>query len=351
VDTDTAWAAGHRRRCELASDWWLTLYGAMTLALLRNHGQDEVAALEGELFTRYQATHFLPALDKLGLGDEPTDAIRCGKYHYLANTIGGLDMEYVEETPRKVWVRYRPPSYVFDHPARPSTGIAALGSAFGEAPMRAWHANNGRLLGNRRLGFAMTQVQADGDPYDAGYFFEGDHDLAPGETFRRVRGEWGPPFDPTRAPVLREADWPPDRRAAAQRNYALNYVALKLRLLVERLGSDQAAAVVAHAWAAVFAQRHRWLPEMLDVPDPATPSGAAVLVARLGATTGDEVGLEHIPGGGVRLHLGATGLHRLFPGMPAALEDAMAAGWATALRLFHPDLRLRAGPRVWEIAR
>lgn len=360
MNPEPTWDIDHERRCRLAGDWWLTVYGAMTLALLRSHGQDEVAALEGQLFARYQASHFLPALDKLGLADEPTDAVRCGKYHYLANTLGGLDMEYVEETPHKVWVRYRPPCYVFDHPARPSTGIAALTGAFGEAPMRAWHANNGRLLGNPRLGFVMTQVQADGDPWDAGYFVEHDHDLAPEETFRRTRGEWGPPFDPDRAPVLPGGAWPAERREGALRNYALNYAALKMRLLVERLGVGGAAAVVGHAGAAVFAQRYRWLPEALSVPDPATPAGAARLVARLGATAGDDIGIEDPGGGPVFLHVRSSRLHRLFPEMPPALEEAMAAGWATALRLYHPDLRLRvirtvagdAGePGLWEVSR
>ncbi|MGH9022549.1 MAG: hypothetical protein ACRDV9_05540, partial [Acidimicrobiia bacterium] len=147
MSADTGWDVTDLQRYELASDWWLTMYGAMTLALLRNHGQDEVADLEGLLFARYQSTHFLPALEKLGLHDERSDAIRCAKYHYFGNSLGGIVMEYVEETPNKVWIRYMPPCFSYDHKTRPSAGIAAFSNAYGEAPMRNWHANNGKLLG------------------------------------------------------------------------------------------------------------------------------------------------------------------------------------------------------------
>lgn len=354
---EDGWDVTDLARYELASDWWLTMYGAMTLALLRNHGQDEVADLEGLLFARYQSTHFLPALDKLGLGDEPTDAIRCAKYHYFGNSLGGIEMEYVEETPDKVWIRYMPPCFSYDHKTRPSSGIAALGNGYGEAPMRNWHANNGKLLGNPRLGFVMTQVQADGDPWDGGYFLEYDHDLTPEETFRRTRGDWGPKFDPAKAPALPHEAWPAERRAGAMRNYAINYAALKMSLLVERLGVDAAAAVVRHAFSVVFYQRFAWLPQVLAVPDPATPAGAARLIARLGATTDDDITVEEAGGGRVLVHLGGTRLHKLFPDMPPLLEEVIAGSWMAAFRLYNRDLRVSvvkplagsAGPGRWEL--
>lgn len=358
MNTDSRWDVTDLARYELASDWYLTMYGAMTLALLRNHGQEEVAALEGLLFARYQSTHFLPALEKLGLLDEPTDAIRAAKYHYFGNSLGGIEMEYVEETPHKVWIRYMPPCFSYDHKTRPSAGIAAFSNAYGEAPMRNWHANNGKLLGNPRLGFVMTQVQADGDPWDGGYFFEADHDLGPDETFQRSRGDWGPKFDLAAAPTLPHATWPAERRAGAMRNYAINYAALKMRLLVERLGVDAAAAVVRHAYSVVFYQRFQWLPEVLGVPSPASTVDAALLIARLGQSTDDDISLEETGDGRTLVHLGATRFHKLFADMPPALEEVMAAGWMSALRLYNRDLRLEVvkplagsdGPGLWELS-
>lgn len=335
------WKIDDADRYELASEWWLTLYGALTLTLLRNHGQEETADLEGALFARYQSTHFLPSLEKLHLLDEPTDAIRAAKYHYFGNSLGGIDMEYVEETPHKVWIRYMPPCFSYDHKNSPSAGIAALSNAYGEAPMRNWHANNGKLLNNPRLGFVMTQVQADGDPWDGGYFIEEDRDLAPDEKFRRTRGDWGPAFDPLKAPRLPHADWPAERQAGACRNYAINYVALKLQLLAERLGAEAAQDIVGHAMSVVFYQRFIWLPKVFGLEHPETPEQAASLVSRLFWLTDDETSVE-TDGERTYVYVRTMRLHRIAPDLPQEIINEMIEAWNSAFRLYRRGLTLHA---------
>lgn len=337
-------------RCRLGSELWLALYGAITLAQVRDHGQAATAALEAELFRRHQARHFRPGLEKLGLLDEPSDAVRCAKYHYLSNHLGGLDMEYAEETPGKVWVRYRAPAWTFDGPDRPAGGLAAIAPEVGEAPMRGWHANNGRVLGNPRLRFVMTQVQAAGDPWDAGYFEEADTDLAEGETFVRRPGEWGPPFDPARAPKLDPAVWPAARQAGARRNYAFEFTANKIGLLVEHLGTAAAVPVVRHGFAVTLVQRYRWLADHLAVTDPATAPGAAELIAATARLAGDEVTVTATGAASARLEFTRSRLHDAWPGLGGAVDGAIADAWSAALPLFRLGLGVRCEGNTWDVS-
>ena len=324
----------------LANDLGMALYGAISLACLRTHGQDAAAAIESRGGRYHQATHFLPGLEKLGLWAEPTDAIRCAKYHYLSNALAGLDMEYVEETPRKVWIRYRAPYWTFDSQLLPSTALAALKPSFSEAGFRAWHGNNGAVLGNPRLAYVQTQNAADGDPWDGGYFIEYDHDLAPDMTYQRRPGEWGPPFDRARAPAL-SADWDsPERRVRSLRNYGVNFLASKLLITVEILGAKDAADVVAHAYAITLVQRNKLLLKALGMPDVSTPERAATLFARLQQAFGDEAIVEST-GDTALLRQPTARLLRSIGGLPSEIDEAITRGWQALLRLCNMSLRVR----------
>ena len=79
---------------------------------------------------------------------------------------------------------------------------------------------NGVSLGNPRLGFVCTAQTTDGQHGLSGYFLEHDRELAAEERLQFRPGELPPPFDPTAAPRLPAADWPPERLAKAERNYA-----------------------------------------------------------------------------------------------------------------------------------
>jgi hypothetical protein len=124
------------------------------------------------LFRRQHLAMFLPGLKKLGLDKEPA-AVAASKYHYFSNQLGGVKVEYYEESPRKAWIRYPPPRWIWK-----GTAICAVPSKVNRAMLRGWHAHNGVTMGNLRLGFVCTKTTVDGQPGLEGYYFEYDHDLA-----------------------------------------------------------------------------------------------------------------------------------------------------------------------------
>ncbi|MFX4466485.1 hypothetical protein ABTA69_20735, partial [Acinetobacter baumannii] len=70
------------------------------------------------------------------------------------------------------------------------------------AMLRGWHANNGVVLGNPKLGFVCTKQSVDGQDGLEGYYYE--YDDAP-ELDRRLvfaRHLEAPLFDPAQAPEL-----------------------------------------------------------------------------------------------------------------------------------------------------
>src|ERR1700756_3635788 len=95
-------------------------------------------------------------LRKLGLADLP-HAVACAQYHYLSNQVGGVKVEYVHENDQKAWVRYPPPRWIWS-----GTAICGIPSEVSRAMLRGWHANNGVVLGNPRLGFVCTGQTVDG---------------------------------------------------------------------------------------------------------------------------------------------------------------------------------------------
>ena len=327
-------------QCLLAYELWTSIWTGVTLACLREHDQDLIAELEFRSLHRHHRKHFLSGMEKLALGPELPDAVRCGRYHYFSNTLGGLPMEYVEETPNKVWVRYRPPFWIGDGVTQPSAGPAALGSAFGRAAFRGWHGHNGGTLGNPRLAFVQTQNLTDGDPWDAGYFWEGERDLQPGESYQRRPGEWGPAFDPQNAPRLPHADWPEERRMRALRNYAVDHTATRFTVLSELVGIISAARIVEHAVCMVLAQRWESLPASVGVAHVETPLEAAAFFAGLAALLDDELEIE------IRAEDAVVRQHtmRMWRDEPVPLpqiDHAFARAWNAALPLQAWGLRCR----------
>jgi hypothetical protein len=83
-------------------------------------------------------------------------------------------VEYIPETDREAWVRYPPPRRI-----RAGTALRGIPTEVSRAVPRGWHANNGVVLGNPRLGFVRTGQTVDGQPGLEGDHKEWDHDLAP----------------------------------------------------------------------------------------------------------------------------------------------------------------------------
>ena len=231
-----------KRRCETIARFWGLHWSAIQLTILREHGGPDLAAFKHAILRRHQRSHFLPGVDKLGIDRGLPPAVIAGRYHYLSNTIGGLAMEYVEETPQKVWIRYLPPAWSF-----PGQSLFAVPASVERAMFAGWHPHNGRSLGCRRLGFVVTKVFQEGEPYDEGYFQEYDHDLDDDQCLRFAPVTESPDYDPANGPALDPVAWPEDRLVKAKRNFALGYVEDAIVAALEMYGVHRAAGLIAHA--------------------------------------------------------------------------------------------------------
>src|SRR5262249_52253437 len=218
------------RAVELIYHSYLT---GLILMLVSRAGAAAAAEVVFRTFRRQQLARFLPGLKKLGL-DKLPHAVACAQYHYLSNQVGGVKVEYVYENDRKAWVRYPPPRWIWLGAA-----ICGIPSEVSGAMLRGWHANNGVVLGNPRLGFVCTGQTVDGQPGLEGYYQEWDRDLAPDERLQFAPDERCPPFRPELAPRLPQTAWPEERLRKALRNYAMEYITSILPETIAVLGPEQ----------------------------------------------------------------------------------------------------------------
>jgi hypothetical protein len=338
-----------QRRCETIARLWALEYAALQLTLLRQHGEPALTEFKYRILHMHQQAHFLDGLTKLGIRRDLPPAVVAGRYHYLSNQVGGLGMEYVEESERKVWIRYLAPAWGF-----PGAGLFAVPSRSARAVFAGWHAHNGLSLGCPRLGFVLTKLYQDGEPYDEGYFLEYDRDLAPEERLSSRPVASSPDFDPARAPRLDPAAWPDERRHRANRNFARGYVEDGVRTLLEMLGLHAGCAVVAQALRAVAIQYHHELRAALGIPGEGARA-LAMHLAGLADLAGEEPVVRDDGPGRVVLErtprVLASGelpgeVHRAlfaFPAMCARLHGAR-------VRLTLATLRAEGAPRdVWVV--
>ena len=327
---------------------WLT--GLILMVVSRRGGAD-AAELVFRIFRRQQLEKFLPGLDKLGLRGLP-DAVACAQYHYLSNQVGGVGVEYVAESDRKAWIRYPPPRWIFDGAA-----ICGIPSEVSRAMLRGWHANNGVLLGNPRLGFVCTKQTVDGQPGLEGYYLEHDRELEPDERLRFSPGEDAPDVDPAGAPMLESATWPEERLRKVYRNYAMDYLRTALPVILELFGPAEGAHLAGLAARLIGMQHHHRTMARLVQPDTRTSddraarppaSGLVPALALLLAAQGEEVEIVHLG------DEGATGVvrqhgFRLMRGVahpPPQVLDCWAELWRGFVVAHDRRLRLeveRAG--------
>ena len=161
-----------RRRCETIARLWAIQYAALQLTLLREQGEEPLTDFKYRILHMHHKAHFLDGVRKLGIARDLPPAVIAARYHYLSNQVGGLGMEYVEASPRQVWIRYLAPVWGF-----PGAGLFAVPSRSARAVFAGWHAHNGVSLGCPRLGFVLTKLCQDGEPYDEGYFEPTSTDL------------------------------------------------------------------------------------------------------------------------------------------------------------------------------
>ena len=299
------------------------------------------------LFRRLHEEKFLSSFAKLGLEGLP-DAVACARYHTLSNVIGGVPVEYMEESDRKAWVRFRYPRWMFDGPA-----ICGMPVEAGRGFLRGWYARNGVTLNNPRLGFVCVSEDMTGQFGFCGYFREYDRDLSDNERLVFAPDERPPPFDPDRQPAAPEADWSEGRLARANRNYAAEFIRTGIGQLVETVGEEKALAHGKRAARLTGLQQYRRMAEAVGGVDGG-PKEAADFLASMFRGMGDSVEAEDSGDGAVALR--QTGL-RIVRGLPGPERETLLACWielwrgavASHRRFMAVDAEMEGDALVWTV--
>jgi hypothetical protein len=234
-------------------------FTGLMLTLVTRRSTGDAAKWVFHLFRHQHHEKFLSSFAKLGLEGMP-HAVACAAYHYLSNSVGGVSVEFMCESDRKAWVRFVPPRWAY-----PGAAICGIPSDVSRAMLEGWYAHNGVSLGNPRLGFVCTAQTTDGQHGLAGYFLEHDRDLAPYERLQFRPGELPPPFDADAAPKLPAADWPAERLAKAERNYAMEYIRSGLPRLAELFGEAEAAHLGRVTGRLIGAQLYRETADLVGI--------------------------------------------------------------------------------------
>lgn len=290
-------------------------FTGLILTVASRRGAADAAEWMFRLFRHQHHEKFLSSFNKLGLDGMP-HAVACAAYHYLSNSVGGVSVEFMRESDRKAWVHFVPPRWVY-----PGASICGVPSEVSRAMLRGWYAENGVSLRNPRLGFVCTAQTTDAQHGLAGYFLEYDRELTPEERLQFRPGELPPDFDPAAAPQLPAGEWPPERLAKAERNYAMEYIRSGLPRLVEVFGPAEATHLARTAARLVGAQFYRETADLLGI-EGRTPEEFARWMLAMAEGEGDAAICDR-DGAGIMVHRRSWRLMRdLGPLSPAIFE-----GW------------------------
>ena len=288
----------------------------LQLMVSSRRGPEVVGDWMFRLFRRQHLEKFLSSFDKLGLSGLP-HAVACARYHVLSNNMGGVGVEYMEESDRKAWVRFRYPRWMYHGPT-----LCGVPVEVSRGFLRGWYAHNGVSLGNPRLGFVCVSEDMTGEFGLCGYFYEYDHDLAAEERLRFAKDELPPPCDPDRQPEPPADEWNPARLEKANRNYALEYVRNGLCELAAVVGSDDARELGATAARLIGLQYFQETVAMIDARD-GDVADAAEYLARMFSGMGDDAVIEGRAGGATVRHGGL----RVVRGLAGDERDLVLDCW------------------------
>ena len=233
----------------------------LQLMVAVEQGRDVVGDWMYRLFRRQHEEKFLSSFDKLGLSNLP-HAVACAQYHVLSNGVGGVRVEYMEESDRKAWVRFRYPRWMYDGPA-----ICGIPLEASRGFLNGWYAQNGVSLKNPRLGYVCVSEDLTGQFGLCGYFQEYDHDLEPEERLQFAPNEVPPPFDPEKQPSPPDEHWGEERLAKAARNYAMEYCRNGLRELAHVIGPEEAIDTGKRAARLTGLQQYRYIADKIGAAD------------------------------------------------------------------------------------
>lgn len=313
-----------------------TLYHAyftgLILMLASRKGAQAAGDWTFRVFRQQHHEKFLSSFDKLGLSDRP-DAVAAAQYHYLSNSIGGVEVEYMYEADHKAWVRFCHPRWLYE-----GTALCGVPLEVSHGFLRGWYGYNGVSLGNPRLGFVCTSQDMTAQYGLAGYFREYDRDLQPDERLVFAPEEEAPPFDPAAAPALDPSTWPEERLHKAHRNYAMEYIRTGLPALMAEFGPGEGGKLGHLAGQIIGRQYYQQVRGLLGI-DGDGPLAFARAMAALAAAQDDpcdvsgddEVAIVHQ--GGWRL---MRGLDRTSP----AVFEAWNGLWEGCLAVHNRFLAL-----------
>jgi len=322
------------------------LMTGLVLTLVTRKGEDDAARFVFGHFRRQHLEKFLPGLKKLGLDALP-DAVACAQYHYFSNALGGVKTEFMPESERKAWVRYPPPSWIWQGAA-----ICAVPRRVNEAMLHGWHGHNGVSLGNPRLGFVCTGQTVEGQPGLEGYYFDYGREISEAERVRFVDDERAPEFDPAKAPSLDSANWPEERLKKVERSYAMEYVRSLIPTRLELFGAEETRALLGRTARLIGMQLYDETAALVGVAGDSADAFARYLGA-MAVAQGEDV--EVANDGEARI----VRQHgwRLMQGVeaPAAAFQAWNELWAGALSVHSRRLSLMAERNAdsvaWRVSR
>ncbi|MAS42691.1 MAG: hypothetical protein CML46_13285 [Rhodobacteraceae bacterium] len=317
TDTAKAAAAAVAAQATLHHQWLLGLQ----LMVATREGPEATGEWMFRLFRRQHHAKFLSSFGKLGLEGLP-HAVACARYHVLSNGVGGVRVEYMEEGPRKAWVRFRYPRWMYDGPT-----ICGVPVEASRGFLRGWYAQNGVSLGNPRLGFVCVSEDMTGQFGLCGYFREADRDLAEDERLVFAPHERPPEFDPAVQPEPPAEDWPQARLDKAARNYAMEYCRNGVAELAGVLGRDRARELAGLSARLTGLQHYPRMAEAVGGVDGGPAEAAGFLAAMFGGM-GDATALEV---SGSRAVIRQSGL-RIARGLDGAARDDLLAAWTELWR-------------------
>ena len=318
-------------------------FTGLILTIASRAGAETAGTWSFNLFRRQHLNKFLSSFEKLGVAGLP-HAVAATRYHFLSNRIGGVEVEYMEESDTKAWIRFPHPRWIYEGPA-----ICGVPLEVGHGYLRGWYAYNGVSLGNPRLGFVCTSQDVTAEYGFAGYFMEYDRDLAEDERLRFVSDETPPPFDPAAAPRLDPEVWTPERLAKAQRNYAMEYVKSGLWELDALVGHETALELSLITAKLIGRQYYHRLLDVLGRDRADTrPEAFAEFMTTIAAAHGDRAEWR-AAADGVEISQSGWRLVRGLDAPPALMFEAWNGLWEGCLnvhdrRLFLETPDQPAGP-------
>lgn len=254
----------------------------LQLMVNAQEGAEIVGQWMFNLFRQQHLDKFLSSFHKLGLSDQP-DAVACAKYHVLSNGVGGVRVEYIEESDKKSWVRFRYPRWMYAGPA-----ICGIPVEASRGFLKGWYAHNGVSLKNPRLGYVCVSEDLTGQFGLCGYFKEYDHDLQEHERLQFSPDEIPPPFDPDKQPTPPSEQWDDMRLAKGARNYALEYCRNGLIELARLVGEEKTLKLGKKAARLTGLQNYQNMADAVGAVDDDYQAVAAFLKSMLEGM-GDEV--------------------------------------------------------------